>query len=105
MMGYFLSRLLSNTWHAWEMCNMLPLISEPYSFLQTFVYVCVIASVAVLVLVAAYFAVRRYKKGRNKGERGSGWPYQMVGSRELPPHLLGSDDEDDEDDDSDDSVF
>ena len=40
---------------------MLPLISEPYSFLQTFVYICVFASVAALVLVAVYFAVRKYR--------------------------------------------
>ena len=40
----------------------MPLISEPYSFLQTFVYICVFASVAALVLVAVYFAVRKYRE-------------------------------------------
>ena len=41
---------------------MLPLISDPFSFLQTFVYICVFASVAALVLVAVYFAVRKYRE-------------------------------------------
>ena len=52
-----------------------------------------------LVLVAVYFAVRKYKE--NKGERGSGWPYQIVGSNEgKGPHLLGPDDDGDDDEDA-----
>ena len=75
-------------------------ISEPsHSFLQTIVYICVFTSLTVLVLVAAYFAVRKYKK--NKCERGSGWPYQIVGSNEgKGPHLLDPDDDGDEDEDA-----
>ena len=57
------------------------------------------ASLTVLVLVAVYFAVRKYKKG--KGERGSGWPYQIVGSNEgKGPHLLEPDDDEDDDEDA-----
>ena len=66
-------------------------------------YACLIASVAVAVLVAAYFAVLRHKKGK-VAERGSSWPYQIVGSGDgIGPHLVDSDDE--EDDMSEDEVF
>ena len=67
-------------------------------------YACLIASVAVLVLVAAYFAVLRHKKDKAAEERGSSWPYQIVGSGDgIGPHLVDSDDG--EDDVSEDEVF